>query len=226
MVNQPVDAIGSVANYFVKNGWKTGEPVTSKPYVQVSDSIAELANRKRKTKYQASELRSKGASISASIADTEKLNVLMLNASEIVPKSTKSNHYIVRAGDTICQIAEAKNVPCKELFKLNKLNARGDIFRGQRLKLPAKKIVSKSSESASSRPQSGKWTVGSSTSPKTIEQEVPEDSFMPRYFYTHRNFYAITQYNHSVLYAMAVHDLSVAIDQAKQRAESINASVN
>jgi membrane-bound lytic murein transglycosylase B len=59
--------------------------------------------------------------------------------------------------------------------------------------------------------QAGKWTVNQSMASQT----QPVDTSMPRYFYTHANFYAITQYNHSVLYAMAVYDLSVAIAQAK-----------
>ncbi len=231
LIDNPSDAIGSVANYFVKNGWKPGESVTSKAHVEVAESIVDLANRKRKTKFTAAELRDKGANLPSSIDDDEKLNVLMLNASEIVPEPEKDKYYIVRAGDTACQIAEAKNVPCRELFKLNKLNTRGDIFRGQRLKLPAKlstsKIASSSSDNSNQNTnKSGKWTVSPSSSNTPSGVTEDKDYSMPRYFYTHRNFYAITQYNHSVLYAMAVHDLSVAIEQAKLKTESINANAN
>ncbi len=40
----------------------------------------------------------------------------------------------------------------------------------------------------------------------------------PRYFVGLRNFYAITRYNHSALYAMAVHDLSQAVLKAYKAA--------
>ena len=83
-------------------------------------------------------------------------------------------------------------------------NASGDIFRGQKLKLPVlprtEKKLTKSSDS--------KWEVVKS---ELSENESEQGGPKPLYFYTHRNFYAITQYNHSVLYAMAVHDLSLAI---------------
>ena len=38
LINDPVDAIGSIANYFIENGWKPGEPVTSVGYRQHCDS--------------------------------------------------------------------------------------------------------------------------------------------------------------------------------------------
>ena len=208
LIDQPVDAIGSVANYFVKNGWKPGEPVTSKPHHTVPDAISEIANRKRKTQFTAADLRTKGAKIHTGVDDQEALNVLMLNASEIVPDDEEPDHYIVRAGDTACEIAESHGVSCRSLFKLNKLNSRGAIYRGQRLKLPAKAL--KKTETKPVR--SGKWTLNQPVN----DESQAADTFMPRYFFTHGNFYAITQYNHSVLYAMAVHDLSLAIAEAKQ----------
>lgn len=199
LIDQPVDAIGSIANYFIENGWKPGEPVTSVAHLRVDDQVAVLANRKRKVQYSAQDLRAKGANIPASINDVERLGVLMLNASEIVSEPRSSNIYVVRAGDTACQIAERFSVPCKVLFSLNNLNSQGSIYRGQRLKLPPEKPV-----------QTGKWSVNASA------DDLPENTEQPRWFYTHRNFYAITKYNHSVLYAMAVHDLSIAIE-AKMR---------
>ncbi len=191
LIEQPVDAIGSVANYFIENGWRPGEPVTSKALKTVDDEIAALANRKRKVRFTASDLRQKGAPISSDIDADEKLNVLMLDASEIVSEPRSKGVYVVRAGDTACQIAEKLNISCKSLFSLNSLDDDGRIFRGQRLKLPHK-----------SR-NSSKWVVQES------------DTTLPRFFITHRNFYAITEYNHSVLYAMAAYDLNRAINQAK-----------
>jgi len=217
LINQPIDAIGSIANYFIENGWKPGQPVTSTAHETVEASIADLANRKRKTMHTARDLRDKGAQIPSAIDDDERLNVLMLNASEVVPESRDSRVYIVRAGDTACRIAERKNVSCKALFKLNKLNKKGDIYRGQKLKLPASRTVEIKNRKRKTV-EGSKWAVSDSkalASVKDTVQSEPDSSVKERFFFTHHNFYAITQYNHSVLYAMAVYDLSEAIAEAK-----------
>lgn len=221
LLGQPVDAIGSVANYFKRNGWRTGEAVTSEPLLQVADPIEELANRQRKTLYVASDLRKLGARIESEVADSEPLNVLMLDASEIVPDDETKEFYIVRAGDTACQIAEKFSIPCKELFTLNGLNKRGSIYRGQKLKLPrvvAQRAVKQ--RTAKKINSSSKWVVSQPQTDSREDQLTSPYVPMPRYFYTHHNFYAITEYNHSVLYAMAVYDLSVAIDMAKRTSDN------
>lgn len=192
LINQVDDAIGSIANYFIENGWKPNQAVTSSPKASVSDGIKDLANRKRKVQYTAAFLRSKGAVLDNSISDTERMGVLMLDTSEIVHDQKKSDVYIVRAGDTACRIAERHKVSCKKLIKLNKLNAKADIFRGQRLALPS----------------NAQKTQLAATKDSTL---TDVDGPKPVYFFTHHNFYAITKYNHSVLYAMAVYDLSEAI---------------
>ena len=205
LIDNPVDAIGSVANYFIRNGWKPGQPVTSAAFKLVEPSIAELANRQRKVKYTARSLRDKGAAIRGVIDDNEKLNVLMLNANHIISDSNKSNRYVVRAGDTACRIAESVKVSCKSLFKLNKLNKKGDIYRGQVLKLPTS--AQKRSQKSSQKP----------SKPSNASKSNSDSSVQERYFFTHHNFYAITEYNHSVLYAMAVYELSNAIGNAKEQ---------
>ncbi len=229
LINQVDDAIGSIANYFIENGWKPGEPVTSKPQAKVSSQVAALASRKRKVQHTAESLRAKGARLSDSIASDVKLGVLMMDTSEIVRDKAKSGDYIVRAGDTVCQIAEKKKVSCGELIRLNKINKRGDIFRGQRLKMPkgAQALTKANGDKAPSKTNDSKWEVASQSPAKSGDGENSvanaDDGPQPVYFFTHRNFYAITQYNHSVLYAMAVHDLSQAIDrqfQALQRGSS------
>ncbi|MBX2846926.1 MAG: lytic murein transglycosylase B [Acidiferrobacterales bacterium] len=199
LIDQPIDAIGSVANYFVKNGWLTGEPVTSVAYSSVPNSVADLSNNQRKIQFSAAQLREMGAPLGASIEAQEKLNVLKLNASEIVPEEGEANTYIVRAGDTACQIAERFSMPCKSLFELNGLNSQGAIYRGQRLKVNNKSASMSETDNLAS-----------------LEQF--------QYFFTHENFYVITRYNHSVLYAMAVHDLSVAIQQEKMRQDGVSSN--
>ena len=205
LINQVDDAIGSIANYFIENGWKPGQPVTSEPLQQVDQRVQGLANTKRKVQYSAKELRNSGAELASAIQDGEKLGVLMLDSSEVVHDKKSSGTYVVRAGDTACQIAERLSVSCKKLFSLNKLNAKGDIYRGQKLKIPGAAAQKKKADKS----DSGKWQVDSGK--KTNEDKKMIDGPQPVYFYTHHNFYAITKYNHSVLYAMAVHDLSQAI---------------
>lgn len=234
LINEPIDAIGSVANYFVENGWLRGQPVTSKAQLSVPSSVSSLANRKRKIQFSAQSLRDKGAVLASAIPASEKLNVLMLDASEVVHEPASSGFYIVRAGDTACEIAEQFKVPCASLRSLNKLNSKGTVFRDQRLKIPqsakANKVVANKTSSGSSskfvtkvKDASGNWVeVDSSISTLTAETKIVETKIVEkevnhvqaRYFYTHENFYVITRYNHSVLYAMAVHDLSLAIDAA------------
>ncbi|GAA6137181.1 hypothetical protein NBRC116583_09280 [Arenicella sp. 4NH20-0111] len=219
LINQVDDAIGSIANYFIENGWKPGEPVTSVPVTAVTNEVASLVSRKRKVQYTAADLRSKGAIIDTDIPEAEKMGVLMLDASEVVHDKKSSDTYIVRAGDTACEIAERNNVSCRKLITLNKLGKQGKIFRGQRLKLPVKaqlasQRVRKGSKDRSSS-QNTKWEVV--RSPVADKVSETEDRTQPRYFYTHHNFYAITQYNHSVLYAMAVYDLSSAINDEYQK---------
>lgn len=216
LINNPVDAIGSVANYFIENGWKPGEPVTSKEFTTVNSDIAKMANRKRKVRYKAQTLREKGAQLDASIKGDEKLNVLMLNASEEINNSADSDRYVVRAGDTACQIAERRKVSCKRLMSLNNLNERGVIFRGQVLKLPSSKKASKAAQRKLVKDQNSKWEVAKADKQAVNEMQVAKDAGVKeRFFFTHHNFYAITEYNHSVLYAMAVYDLSNAIQAAK-----------
>lgn len=221
LINQPIDAIGSVANYLNKNGWLAGQPVSSPPYLEVAPAVTELANRKREVLHTAQALRALGAPLAADITDTEKLNVLMLDASEVVIEPEVANVYLVRSGDTACEIAEQQDVTCKSLISMNKLDERATIFRGQRLQLPPRRVnpgpvaaagKSRSDSDATPLPETVEHKAeGANISPGS----VGEDAVMERYFFTHENFYVITRYNQSVLYAMAVHDLSNAIATAR-----------
>ncbi len=226
LIGQVDDAIGSIANYFIENGWKPGQPVTSMPAEVVTADIKALASRKRKVAHTAGSLRAKGAALSDGIANNEKLGVLMLDASKVVRNEQSSGTYIVRAGDTACQIAERFKVSCKQLFKLNKLNAQGHIFRGQRLKLPTNAVQLASNNDSNSakttrKADGSKWAVGQASTGASNDKKE-QDGPQPIYFFTHHNFYAITRYNQSVLYAMAVYDLSQAIDAGYRKVRLSN----
>lgn len=59
IVNNPVDAIGSVANYFKMHGWKPGQPVTVS--ATVTDNVdRSVANKKLKPRLTVAELNRKG----------------------------------------------------------------------------------------------------------------------------------------------------------------------
>ncbi len=224
LIDTPSDAIGSIANYFVENGWLKDQPVVSNAVSTVPSAVKELASRKRAVKHTAQSLRELGAPVSASIPSDEKLNVLWLNAAEVVHDSSSTGLYLVRAGDTICQIAEAHSVSCRALMKLNKVDKSGKIYRGQQLKLPQSarvaQAVSKSPTSKSAETGS-KWQLNNTTSnAKQVSEparETQQQEVIDQYFFTHENFYVITRYNQSVLYAMAVHELAGSIRQEFER---------
>ncbi|MGH1540913.1 MAG: lytic murein transglycosylase [Arenicella sp.] len=116
LINDPVDAIGSVANYFKEHGWKKGAPVAY-PIQPKSTKLDAMASRKRKT--------------------ISTVNVIKKQANGI-PSSLSLN------------------------------------------------------------------------TPATVVRLLGKDD-VPEYFLGLKNLYVITKYNHSVLYAMAVRDLSRAI---------------
>jgi membrane-bound lytic murein transglycosylase D len=52
----------------------------------------------------------------------------------------ENNRYLVRNGDSACNIARRFSVGCNEFKKLNKLNNRATIYPGQRLKIPGLEV--------------------------------------------------------------------------------------
>jgi len=127
MINDPVDAIGSIANYFNKHKWKTGGSVTYPVQVE-SEKVQDLLSSSLKIKHTWADLQAAGVTLKAS--------------DERVPA-------ITIAGTSPAQ-----------LLKLQQLDS-------------------------------------------------------DEYWVYLDNFYSITRYNHSPLYAMAVFQLSEKIKQAK-----------
>ena len=76
----PVDAIGSVANYFARHGWRTGEPITSE--VLLNGNIeSEWVNQSLKPKLSLGEWRERGVLAKSEITD-DQLATLMRMSSE------------------------------------------------------------------------------------------------------------------------------------------------
>jgi len=78
IINNPIDAIGSVANYFKMHGWKTGAPVVSKARVAETHND-ELANSGLKPKVSVGEIRKQGFTPRADYADDELATLIKLD---------------------------------------------------------------------------------------------------------------------------------------------------
>ncbi len=77
IVNNPIDAIGSVANYFKAHGWKPGAPVTTTASVK-SGHNAKLANKKLKPSLTVAELQQQGYIASEDLDDTQLATAMRL----------------------------------------------------------------------------------------------------------------------------------------------------
>ena len=74
------DAIGSVANYFKRHGWKKGQPVTDKLQLNKDNSITNGDNCKRscKPKLSVADFKQKGLQGKTSVADSTSAILLIL----------------------------------------------------------------------------------------------------------------------------------------------------
>lgn len=75
--NNPQDAIFSVANYFKRHGWKTGEPVTQRVRVRGSKYEA-VINDALKPKWTVAELKALGVKPTQKVADNTTANLIYL----------------------------------------------------------------------------------------------------------------------------------------------------
>jgi len=74
----PVDAIGSVANYFSSHGWRPGEPVAVRAQVQ-SGSNAGLMKTGFSTSYSLNELAGRGITPTRSLGGSSQVSLLQLD---------------------------------------------------------------------------------------------------------------------------------------------------
>jgi peptidoglycan lytic transglycosylase B len=81
ILNNPVDAIGSVANYFKKHRWREGEPVAEQVDFSGIDYQG-LLNKSLKPKYTLADLRSKGFSGALSNPDDAVVKILDLQGDD------------------------------------------------------------------------------------------------------------------------------------------------
>ncbi len=81
IINNPVDAIGSVANYFKSHGWQPGQPVTYKATV-TADHNPDSANQKLKPKFTVAELQAQGYQSSVAIDGEQMATAMRLEGDE------------------------------------------------------------------------------------------------------------------------------------------------
>ncbi|HMM45695.1 MAG TPA: lytic murein transglycosylase B [Candidatus Macondimonas sp.] len=75
---QPADAIGSVANYFARHGWKKHAPVAF-PAAALTPQAQALGNQKRETPHTVASLRQSGIKTDAVLPEDLPANLLMLD---------------------------------------------------------------------------------------------------------------------------------------------------
>src|SRR5690606_9879962 len=81
LLSNPEDAIGSVANYFRKNGWQKGQPVAFKANISNPD-IQSLLSTQLKPKHQWQQLQHKGISIDAELVKDTPVKLLQFDLTE------------------------------------------------------------------------------------------------------------------------------------------------
>jgi len=75
LLNSEADAIGSVANYFAKHGWRKGQPVVMKAKISKSAGL-KLVNKKRKPTMTVAQLRARGVTPVGKVSSKKKAIVL------------------------------------------------------------------------------------------------------------------------------------------------------
>ncbi len=81
LLNNPTDAIFSVANYFKRHGWKHGEPVTQ-PVTVKGNKYKDIVNDNLKPKWTAGELKKMGVKPSIKIDKDRPANLIELQGKQ------------------------------------------------------------------------------------------------------------------------------------------------
>ena len=75
----PVDAIGSVANYLSKHHWRPGEPITTPAQVSGGQYQALVSKKLKKPSHSVGKLRSQGVTPEQAAADSQQAMLLELD---------------------------------------------------------------------------------------------------------------------------------------------------
>lgn len=94
ILNNPVDAIGSVANYFAEHKWKSGEPVAFR--TEIAEGTESLINKKLKPSHSLQDLKQAGVKIPDGYALEQDAKLQPLNGSEGLEHwVTLHNFYVI-----------------------------------------------------------------------------------------------------------------------------------
>jgi len=81
IIHNPVDAIGSVANYFKEHRWNTGGPVAD-PVELPEASVEDLRHSGLNVRHKVSDFRARGMTVPESVPDDESARLLTLEGAE------------------------------------------------------------------------------------------------------------------------------------------------
>ncbi len=81
ILNNPVDAIGSVANYFKAHKWRSGEPVTM-PVSAEGEAFRSILHDSLKLKHSVADLRAAGVNVPAEINADSQAKLLALQGAD------------------------------------------------------------------------------------------------------------------------------------------------
>lgn len=77
IINNPVDAIGSVANYFKAHGWKAGQPVTITATAKANHNV-DFVSKKLKPEYSVAEFQQQGYQPAQPLDEEQLVTVMRL----------------------------------------------------------------------------------------------------------------------------------------------------
>lgn len=95
LFNNPTDAIGSVANYFKRHKWRTGESVVFPAKVS-GEGYQRYVSKKRQAQFSAAKARGAGVELDPAIADSDKINLVPLETETGIEYwSALHNFYVI-----------------------------------------------------------------------------------------------------------------------------------
>ena len=96
LINNPIDAIGSIANYFKENGWKAEENIVFSATAAEGNYDDIINNKTLSTTNTVAELKSKGFNITSPLADTTSASAIRLEGDNGIEYwITLNNFYVI-----------------------------------------------------------------------------------------------------------------------------------
>lgn len=113
LINNPIDAIGSVANYFAKHGWDKGEPISYALSPKNTSQLSAMSTRKLRTHSTVADIRRAAHGIPESMVGAKSANVIKLlgkNNSEYYHVGLKNFYVITRYNHSVLYAMAVKEL--------------------------------------------------------------------------------------------------------------------